>query len=1531
MTTIPSNTCPQCGALIPEDSAHGLCPRCVFAKALAPTADGSFVPYVPPSLDSVRAAFPHLEVTALIGSGGMGAVFKARQPQLDRFVALKILPAELAGQPGFSERFQREAQALARLSHPHIVTVHDFGRAGDFYFLLMEFIDGVNLRQLLQTKRLTPKEALSIVPPICEALQCAHDHGIVHRDIKPENLLIDKAGTVKIADFGIAKIVDGSDVLRRVHDREAGESTDGKHPASSMPFGTPDYAAPEQASGSADHRADIYSLGVVLYEMLTGERPTARLEAPSKRVQVDIRIDEIVLRALEKSPELRFATAAEFRTCVENVQSSSSQTVTAGKASISRPWMLPTAALVLLCAGGILMAVGVYASQNWGWGSENAAMVAGGLLPLFAGSISAWRLLRERTYGELGPVPRAVFTVVVSLGLFALMRLPGSLWMSAARKNLSQSSFTTVMAVNGAFSQVVWAIQAGATFSLYMWTQRRMRGTSTKMTARMTLGCFVLLIVHSMAPWAVVAYAKLMAVPTTPIKAVTQSKSKQAAPVLRGRILDRTGVVLAECKRLNDRSYPLKTLASATLGSTAHSSNGLTLIGRSGIEHQYDDVLRAGHDLQMTLDVELQKIAEQALLDARVAKGAFAAINPDTGEVLALVSLPLQDLNSLVSRAAPDGSVPINQNGKNLAVTPLPVFELFQPVTALSGVLTGRGADVYRCEPVETRFRIPGGGVRYWGTTMVCRTSSMNNAAHGTLTLEQALMKSCSSYFYFLGNTIGYPRVLEMAENLGLQKEVDIFGARTSPVLPSLADFQKQYSSERQAAMQTAEFASGRACMASPLQVATIYATVASGLFCPPVLRMNDPDQRSRTPSRFPSSGAAGDGLASIRRALLRTVSDPDGRAHAAMSAKVVIGGMPVTKRLGAPAMPAGRLMNWTWFAGFATSQGIKLSFALFVEDETAKEEKEGERCGPIMRSILEAWDTSQQAKLNESSKPALFPAVVVTKPKTAKQPNEVPFKGTPQLRYIAWMPKDESGWQLRTPGGEPVTAPGDIPVHDWEWWKMGLLKNGTASKISDTAGWLMLFYSHPAIDERSESDLKFFTPAGAEIKVTQRVFCNREPKTLQADGWLATGCRVPYAAVKGPLKVRLTLTAGPWHSSDLIAAGKINNSGGGQMLTNSGEDASHRAFVTVVTEDEGKFPYYQWEVLGRLHDGLDVRNQGSTAVNFQSQYVHTISFGQPLASFAGFIMRSRERKNFTNDGVQVPPLLVATPESGSKPTLQMRWVQDKPAADTEALTFTDHGRNEALNVEKNVLLDLSALKSVEVAHWSSRSMLVLRFTESGGQRFAQVTREGNGRKLALVIDGQVRSAPMISAEIREEEVEFYSNLGYEEADDLVARLTNTLPGNHAQARDTSAEKMKAVSRSRLPAPQVELIQLEATVDEIIEALPTTADRDAIKTNATNPAVIENGRALLTAVFTQKDTDLFLKALKGRALHHVALPAGGLSNISVRDSVDSHIHLVCTFNGVPTKMTVREHQAVIITVPDATSPIHVRFYLLRLE
>jgi serine/threonine protein kinase len=137
----------------------------------------------------------------------MGVVYKARQKTLNRFVALKLLAPERVRDAKFAERFAREAQALAALNHPHIVTVYDFGQAGGFYYLLMEFVDGVNLRQLLRARKFTPEEALAIVPPLCDALQFAHDRGIVHRDIKPENLLLNKAGRVKVADFGIAKML----------------------------------------------------------------------------------------------------------------------------------------------------------------------------------------------------------------------------------------------------------------------------------------------------------------------------------------------------------------------------------------------------------------------------------------------------------------------------------------------------------------------------------------------------------------------------------------------------------------------------------------------------------------------------------------------------------------------------------------------------------------------------------------------------------------------------------------------------------------------------------------------------------------------------------------------------------------------------------------------------------------------------------------------------------------------------------------------------------------------------------------------------------------------------------------------------------------------------------------------------------------------------------------------------------------------------------------------------------------------------
>jgi len=299
MSDSPSPKCPQCGAPLPAGAPAGLCPNCLMALNLqtdtAFTGDSPSVqPPLPP--EQIAPHFPQLEILACLGRGGMGVVYKARQKTLNRIVALKLLAPERVGDANFAARFAREAQALAALNHPNIVTIYDFGQAGGFYYLLMEFVDGVNLRQLLRARKLTPEEALAIVPPLCDALQFAHDRGIVHRDIKPENLLLDKSGRVKVADFGIARMLGGEgDPVSSVMG-ETGATGGVTH---NTALGTPGYSAPEQQADPkrVDNRADIYSLGVVFYEMLTGELPGKRIEAPSRKVQIDVRLDDVVLRA----------------------------------------------------------------------------------------------------------------------------------------------------------------------------------------------------------------------------------------------------------------------------------------------------------------------------------------------------------------------------------------------------------------------------------------------------------------------------------------------------------------------------------------------------------------------------------------------------------------------------------------------------------------------------------------------------------------------------------------------------------------------------------------------------------------------------------------------------------------------------------------------------------------------------------------------------------------------------------------------------------------------------------------------------------------------------------------------------------------------------------------------------------------------------------------------------------------------------------------------------------------------------------
>ncbi len=301
------SACPTCGAELPADAPEALCPRCLLRFALETQPSPQPISFSPPSPRDLAPHFPQLEILGLIGQGGMGAVYKARQIKLDRLVALKILPQNERSDPAFAERFTREARALARLQHPNIVAVHDFGEAGDWFYLLMEYVEGTNLRQEMKSRRFSPERVVEIVSEVCDALQYAHNRDIVHRDIKPENVLIDRHGQVKLVDFGLAKLVG----------RDPTELT---LTAIDQAMGTPHYIAPEQLQRAheVDGRADIYSLGVVAYELLTGELPLGRFDPPSKRSSVNPALDAVVMKALERDPGNRFQSAADMKAALRN-------------------------------------------------------------------------------------------------------------------------------------------------------------------------------------------------------------------------------------------------------------------------------------------------------------------------------------------------------------------------------------------------------------------------------------------------------------------------------------------------------------------------------------------------------------------------------------------------------------------------------------------------------------------------------------------------------------------------------------------------------------------------------------------------------------------------------------------------------------------------------------------------------------------------------------------------------------------------------------------------------------------------------------------------------------------------------------------------------------------------------------------------------------------------------------------------------------------------------------------------------------
>jgi serine/threonine-protein kinase len=254
------------------------------------------------------------KVLEKIAQGGMGEIYKGFHPGLDRYVAIKLLGHSVQADPALTLRFQREAKAAAGLRHPNIVQVFDFGFAGDTYYLVMEYVEGIDLRAEIDRRRrnrtpFTRDEILHILGQVADALDYAHQHGIIHRDVKPANILLTSDGQAILGDFGLVMLRD-----------RASQATLGHS------FGTPEYIAPEQAidSRAAVPQSDIYSLGGILYEMVTGRLPfeaessislamkhISEEPAPPRRYVPDLppAVEAVILRALAKEPGRRFNTA----------------------------------------------------------------------------------------------------------------------------------------------------------------------------------------------------------------------------------------------------------------------------------------------------------------------------------------------------------------------------------------------------------------------------------------------------------------------------------------------------------------------------------------------------------------------------------------------------------------------------------------------------------------------------------------------------------------------------------------------------------------------------------------------------------------------------------------------------------------------------------------------------------------------------------------------------------------------------------------------------------------------------------------------------------------------------------------------------------------------------------------------------------------------------------------------------------------------------------------------------------------------
>ncbi|HTP10869.1 MAG TPA: protein kinase [Anaerolineae bacterium] len=346
--------------------------------------------------DLTGKSFGQYQLIEPISSGGMATIYKAYQPGLDRVVAIKVLPEFLLNQTGFLERFRIEAQAIAKLDHPHILPVYDYGEAERTPYLVMKYVPGGTLKDLMAKGPIDPRQAGALLRQMAEALQHAHDLGVIHRDVKPSNVLLQDGHWVQLMDFGLAKMMTNTSNIT----------------ASGTGVGTPDYMSPEQAQGSpVDQRTDIYSLGVVVYQMLTGdvpfhaETPMAVMlkqivEAPpplrTKNPDISPEIEQVVLKALTKNRDDRYTHAVDFAAAYEAALDSAATLPVAQQPTLSTtpvtplvdqrrsPWPIVAAVIAVLAV--VIAIAALLISNNRSDGGGSTVQLGANLLDDFSAS-----------------------------------------------------------------------------------------------------------------------------------------------------------------------------------------------------------------------------------------------------------------------------------------------------------------------------------------------------------------------------------------------------------------------------------------------------------------------------------------------------------------------------------------------------------------------------------------------------------------------------------------------------------------------------------------------------------------------------------------------------------------------------------------------------------------------------------------------------------------------------------------------------------------------------------------------------------------------------------------------------------------------------------------------------------------------------------------------------------------------------------------------------------------------------------------